>query len=178
MQRSDAGLSDGGRGALRRHERMAWLLSVGAIELYVVVELILEASRPAAPRLFLGVLFGAATILLVSMATSRGLLAEAAALVRGREAARLDGALLAGRTLEHHLGNQLALTVGYAELLLRHPKLDAELRPMAAEALRGAAEAAETVQRLQRLARLAEAPAPVGTEGRPILDLDRSVTTD
>ena len=176
MRRPDAGLSDGGRGALRRHERVAWLLSVGAIELYVVVELILEASRPAAPRLFLGVLFGAATILLVSMATSRGLLAEAAALVRGREAARLDGALLAGRTLEHHLGNQLALTVGYVELLARHPSLDPELRPLAEEALRGALQAAETVHRMQRLARLEEAPTPPGMEERPILDLDRSVT--
>src|SRR2546422_567217 len=126
MRRQHAGLSDGGRGALRRHERMAWLLSVGAIELYVVVELILEASRPA----------------------------EAAALVRGREAARLDGALLAGRTLEHPLGNQLALTVGYVELLARHPQLDAELRPLAEEALRGAVQAAETVQRMQQIARL------------------------
>ena len=175
MRYQHAGLSELGPGALRRHERMAWLLSVAAIELYVVVELILEASRPAAPRLFLGVLFGAATILLASMATSRGLLAEAAALVRGREAARLEAGRLVGRTLEHHLGNQLAVTVGYVELLARHPSLDPELRPRAEEALRGALQAAETVQRLQRLARLEEAPTPPGLEERPILDLDRSV---
>src|SRR5438552_5254294 len=166
MQRTPVGMRDGGRGRLRRHDRMAWFLAVGAIEPCVGVQLVLEASQPTAPRFFVGVLFGAATILLVAMATSRGLLAEARELLRGREEARLEGGLLVGRTLEHHLGNQLALTVGYAELLMRHPKLDAELRPMAAEALRGAAEAAETVQRLQRLARLAEAPAPVGTEGR------------
>ena len=120
-------------------------------------------------------LFGAATILLVAMATSRGLLAEATALLRGREAERLEAGRLVGRTLEHHLGNQLALTVGYVELLARHPQLDAELRPQAEEALRGALQAAETVHRLQQIARLEEAPTPPGMEGRPILDLDRSV---
>jgi hypothetical protein len=175
MQRSGAGTSDDGRGALRRHERMAWFLAIGAIELYVVVELILEASRPGASRFFLGMLFGAATILLVAMATSRGLLTEATALVRGREAERLEGGLLVGRTIQHHLANQLALTVGYAALLARHPKLDAELRPLADEALRGASQAAETVRALQRLARLEPAAPPLGLGERPILDLDRSV---
>ena len=64
----------------------------------------------------------------------------------------------------------------YLELLARHPQLDAELRPLAEEALRGALQAAETVHRMQQIARLEEAPTPPGMEERPILDLDRSVT--
>jgi len=175
MPHSYRDLSDGDRGALRRHERMAWLLSIAAIELFVVVELILEARQPDASRFFVGVLFGAATILLVSMAMSRGLLAEAATSLRGREAARLDGARLAGRTLEHHLGNQLALTVGYTSLLMQHPSLDPELRPLAEQALRGAEQATEAVRRMQQIARLEPAPSPPGLGEQPILDLDRSV---
>ena len=98
-----------------------------------------------------------------------------AATLSGFEGARMQGALLAARTAAHHINNQLALTVGYAELLARQRALPEALRPMALEALRGAEAAVETVAKLQRIARLEEAPAPLGLGGEgPVLDLERS----
>jgi GAF domain-containing protein len=103
------------------------------------------------------------------------LAAEAASALVGMERARLSGALLAARTAAHHINNQLALTVGYAELLARHPKLPAELKRMADEALRGAQEAADTLHRMLRIARLEEAEGPDAPQTlEPILDLERS----
>jgi GAF domain-containing protein len=79
----------------------------------------------------------------------------AAALV-GLERARLDGVLLAAHTAEHELNNRLALTVGWAELLARHPRLPPELLQPATEALRGSQEAATLVQQLLQITRIAE----------------------
>ncbi len=72
------------------------------------------------------------------------------------------------------MNNQLALTIGYAELLATDPRLPAELREMAQEAQRGAEQAAETLARLQRMVRLEEAAAPLGLGGQSVLDLERS----
>jgi hypothetical protein len=91
------------------------------------------------------------------------------------ERARLEGVLLAARTMAHHLNNQLALTVGYGELLAMHTRLPEDLRGLAAEAMRGAQEAATTVAKLQRVARLEEVPPVVGDSvNAGMLDLDRS----
>ncbi len=98
----------------------------------------------------------------------------AAAALVGLERARLEGALLAIRTAAHHMNNQLALTIGYAELLATDPRLPAELREMAQEAQRGAEQAAETLARLQRMVRLEEAAAPLGLGGQSVFDLERS----
>jgi hypothetical protein len=70
------------------------------------------------------------------------------------------------------LGNQLALTVGYLELIGQDPQLPPALRGWLDEAMRGAQEAAETVHRLAALQRLVEAPHGPGEE--PRLDLRRS----
>jgi hypothetical protein len=67
---------------------------------------------------------------------------------------RLVQVLLATRRLQHYLGNQLALTLGYVELLTFDPRLPAELRDRVDEALRGVIEATETLSRLRLLARL------------------------
>ena len=93
---------------------------------------------------------------------------------RAAEAAKLQGALLAARTAAHHVSNQLSLTVGYAEMLARHPGLDADARALAEEALGGAEDAAGTLRRLLAVERLEEAPLPTGLGTEPILDLDRS----
>ncbi len=91
------------------------------------------------------------------------------------ERARLEGVLLAARTMAHHLNNSLAMTVGYGELVADDPRLPADLREMALEAMRGAQEAAATVTRLQRIARLEEASAPIGVgSSHTVLDLERS----
>ena len=89
-----------------------------------------------------------------------------------RERARLEGALLAARTAQHGLSNQLALTLGLTSLLAEDPRLDEELRELARQAADGAEGAARIVQRLQRTSRLAEVDQ--GGPG-PVLDLDRSV---
>src|SRR5207249_8829613 len=119
MQLSYAGMPDHGRAALRRQERMTWLLAIGASELYVVVQLILAASRPEADRLLLGGLFGAATILLVAMATSRAALSHVAGMPRRRTAAPPNDA----EALRHELLNRLSLAVGYCALVAEDPRL-------------------------------------------------------
>jgi CheY-like chemotaxis protein len=93
-----------------------------------------------------------------------------------RERDRLDGAMLLARTAAHAINNALGLTSGYAELLAGHPAVasDPELSGYVAEILKGTAQAAERVGRFQRVTRLEETPSPLG-EGRPLLDLDRSV---
>jgi hypothetical protein len=67
---------------------------------------------------------------------------------------RLAEVLLAARRLQHFLGNQLALTLGYVELLTFDPRLPAELRDRVDEALRGVIEATETLSRLRLVTRL------------------------
>jgi DNA-binding response OmpR family regulator len=88
----------------------------------------------------------------------------AAALV-GLERARLDGVLLAVRTLEHELNNKLTLTVGYTEMIGSADDLPARLRPAAQEAHRGAQDAGRIVQQLQQVIKLQETEwgAQVGT---------------
>jgi DNA-binding response OmpR family regulator len=90
-----------------------------------------------------------------------------------RDTWRMQGALLAARTVEHHLGNELALTMGYSELLSTEPDLPERYRPMADAALRGVQQAADTLSKLRRIIRLEEVP---GGAGVPMLDLERSVT--
>jgi PAS domain S-box-containing protein len=95
----------------------------------------------------------------------------AAAVLVGLERSRLEGALLAARTAQHALNNQLALTVGYADLLAADPRLPPELREMAGEALSGAQAAAATLEQLQCITRLEE----IDQAGPgPVLDLARS----
>jgi DNA-binding response OmpR family regulator len=79
----------------------------------------------------------------------------AAALV-GLERARLDGVLLAVRTLEHELNNKLTLTVGYTEIIGSADDLPPRLLAAASEAYRGAQDAARIVQRLQQVIQLQE----------------------
>jgi hypothetical protein len=67
---------------------------------------------------------------------------------------RLVQVLLVARRLQHYLGNQLALTLGYVELLTFDPRLPVELRDRVDEALRGVIEATETLSKLRLLTRL------------------------
>lgn len=67
---------------------------------------------------------------------------------------RLVRVLLTARRLQHYLGNQLALTLGYVELLTLDPRLPAELRERVDEALRGVLEATETLSQLRLVTRL------------------------
>jgi GAF domain-containing protein len=97
----------------------------------------------------------------------------AASVVAGLRRARLGGALLAARTAQHHLNNQLGVTIGYADLLVNDPRLPADLRDYATEILSSALDAAKTVDRLRRVTRLEEDATglPVGQ----VINLARSV---
>jgi hypothetical protein len=72
----------------------------------------------------------------------------------GANQERMAEVLLVARRLQHFLGNQLALTLGYVELLTFDPRLPSELRDRADEALRGVIEATETLSKLRLLTRL------------------------
>jgi GAF domain-containing protein len=95
----------------------------------------------------------------------------ASAVLVGMERSRLEGALLAARTAQHELSNQLGAVLGYAELLSEDPRLSDELRTLAQEIRVAAAESASTVQQLGRVTRLEEVH-----QGGPgtVLDLPRS----
>ncbi len=135
----------------------------------------------AAPLLHEGKLLGAVAVgtrspgvqyLAEDVEVLEVLATTAAATLSSLERARLQGVLLAARTVEHELNNQLALTVGYAELLAQDPALPAELREPALEALRGAQEAARTIERLRRITKLEE--TDIGSPDGRIVDLRQS----
>ena len=94
---------------------------------------------------------------------------EAARLAR-EEAAQLQGVVLTGREVSHLLNNDLAVTLGWIELLREHPDATPELRSIASDAAVGLDRAAEHLLRLQQVTRVAVHETPVG----PALDLDRS----
>jgi GAF domain-containing protein len=97
----------------------------------------------------------------------------ASSVVAGLRRARLSGALLAARTTQHLLNNQLGVTIGYADMLVDDPRLPPDLHEYAAEILRSSTEAARTVDRMRRVTRLEEAETglPVGN----VINLTRSV---
>jgi hypothetical protein len=146
MRGAYVGAWDDGTLALRRHERLVWLLAIGASELYVVVQLVLAASRPEADRLLLGGLFGCAAILLVAMATSRAALSHVAAVPRGRRPEPTDDP----EALRHELLSRLSLAVGYCALVAADPRLPEDLRALLLAARGGAEEAAEAARHLPR----------------------------
>ena len=70
------------------------------------------------------------------------------------EHAKLAGVRLAARTLEHHLTNNLTLTIGYAELLAEDPELPERLQEMAREILENAQACVEVVRQLRQVEEL------------------------
>jgi PAS domain S-box-containing protein len=86
------------------------------------------------------------------------------------ERARLEGVVLAARTMEHELNNKLTPTAGYAALLARDPALPAHLRRAATQALEGAQEAARILNRLRQLTAIQE--KQWGANVGPTINLD------
>jgi len=97
----------------------------------------------------------------------------AASVVTGLRRARLAGAMLAARIAQHHLNNQLAVTIGYADMLAHDPRLPEDLRDFAAEILTSAQDAVRTVDQLRRVTRLEKASTGLPEGG--VLNLERSV---
>jgi GAF domain-containing protein len=100
----------------------------------------------------------------------------AASVVAGLRRARLSGAMLAARTAQHLLNNQLALTIGYADLLVDDPRIPPDLRGYVSEIISSAQAAAATVDQLRRVTRLEESEA--GSPEGQVLNLARSVGDD
>ncbi len=96
------------------------------------------------------------------------LASTATASLVGLERAQLDGVLLAARTAQHALNNQLGVVVGYADLAASDPRLPADLRSLVREMLTGAQQAAATVEQLRQTTRVE--PVDRGGLG-PVLDL-------
>lgn len=88
------------------------------------------------------------------------------------EQARLDGVLLAARTAQHELNNQLAVARGYAEILAASPDLPPHLSTLAEGVKNATDEAANTVRRLRGVAHIHQRHWPVPTV--TTIDLARS----
>ena len=84
------------------------------------------------------------------------LASTAAAALVALEHARLDGVLLAARTAQHELNNQLAAARGYAEMLIGSPELPSHLRDVAREVMSAADAAAGTVRQLRSMSNIRE----------------------
>lgn len=84
------------------------------------------------------------------------LASTAAAALVALERARLDGVLLAARTAQHELNNQLAVARGYAELLVGSPDLPAHLHETASEVMSAADAAAGIVRQLRNVSNIHE----------------------
>jgi GAF domain-containing protein len=99
----------------------------------------------------------------------------AAATILGGERARLEGALLAARTAEHELNNQLTAAAGFAELLATDEALPEHLRGLAEASLTGALEAARLVGEIRQIRRvvLKDGPGSVAPDGN-VIDLRHS----
>jgi DNA-binding response OmpR family regulator len=69
--------------------------------------------------------------------------------------ARLEGILLAARTLEHEVSNKLVATAGYTERLAGDPALSPHLQARAARAHQGAKEAAAIIRQVLSLTEVA-----------------------
>jgi signal transduction histidine kinase len=84
------------------------------------------------------------------------LAATAAEALVALEQARLDGVLLAARTAQHELNNQLAVARGYAEMLAGAPDLPVRLVEFAEEVKHAADGAAQTVRQLRSVSHIRE----------------------
>ena len=108
-----------------------------------------------------------------------GWLVAAAALVgmrrlrREKDAARLEGALLAARTAQHGVRNALCAAVACAEIVADDPDVPEELRELGREALRVTRRADAELEWLGQLRRIEE--RRWGPSCPSTIDLERSV---
>jgi hypothetical protein len=86
------------------------------------------------------------------------------------EAALIEGATLASRTVRHHVANKLAAAVGYSELLADDPRLPQDLEVQAHKIMASAMAAAEAIDKL-RLP-IVRVQLDTSVAGPPLLDID------
>lgn len=155
---------------LRRHTLVGWSVALAVLALYAALDYGSELLLTTPTERWLwrvGLLLLLACVAVAF--TLRRLHRQTADHFRDRQtthhsrerAARLEGALLAGQTMQHRLGNQLALTSGYAELLALDPRLPADLCTHANQAVLGVQRAIAVLEQLNQL-RHAELEAVTG----------------
>jgi PAS domain S-box-containing protein len=111
-----------------------------------------------------------------SVAPGRHLVALLRDLQTTRRDLQLAGVLLAARTAEHEVNNELARVVGFCELLLHRTELAPEHRRWAEEALDGARQAAIKIQRLGHVSQVVEKHfGPTRDPDFTTIDLERSI---
>jgi signal transduction histidine kinase len=145
------------RRVLRLARIFAWLVCGVTVGFAVLGDWLLMLLVPEPGTQFtvraIGLAATAAAATLVASQVNLPMLAETmlakeAARRAYERAAKLEGALLAARTVEHHLNNDLAITVGYSELLALNPELAEPARSQAEEVHRGAQRAVDHLQAL------------------------------
>ena len=167
--------------AARPARLLVWFTQVAYCGLYAVIELILAALVPgiATPvRVALVAATSAMTVTAFNRLTGRLVVREAAeraALERAHaDALRLEGVVLAARTMQHRLNNALGVTSAYAELLAEDAALPPDARGRALVVLQSAQDAARQVSALGRVTRV-EQDARFDV---PVLDLERSIADE
>jgi len=88
--------------------------------------------------------------------------------------ARRDGVALAVNTVQHHIGNKLAVTVGHSEILADDPRLPPDAREQANKALSSAMAAADVIHQLAH--QLVRVELDNTVAGPAVLDLNASTT--
>jgi len=84
--------------------------------------------------------------------------------------ARLEGVRLAAREIAHLLNNDLAVAVGFVDLLQAHSDLPASLRDLLVDAITSLDAAARHIEEMQGVVRVVVKKTPAGES----LDLERS----
>jgi GAF domain-containing protein len=160
-----------GEGASGRAAQARRPVLVGRSEAGVADPVLAHAQFDSAigvPLLHEGSLIGALTVGAGGGTPSRNIFSQedvdavellattAASALVALEHARLEGVLLAARTAQHELNNQLAVARGYAEMLAGSSELPPHLHEVAEEVMNAADDAAEIVRQLRNIARIHE----------------------
>jgi hypothetical protein len=164
-----------GKLLLRRTRRYGWLALLATTVLLVHGAARTGDALATSPAL-LPLLV--AVVLLGALATYR----STAAYLRGEAGrdtdlallARRDGVALAVNTVQHHIGNKLAVTVGHSEMLADDPRLPPDAREQANKALSSAMAAADVIHRLAH--QLVRVELDDTVAGPAVLDLNASTT--
>jgi GAF domain-containing protein len=143
---------------LQRDERgrLDPVLEHAELESAIAVPLLHEARLVGTLAVGRGCLDGGAAFTQEDADVLEMLASTAAAALVALEHARLDGVLLAARTAQHELNNQLAVARGYAEMLVGSPDLPPHLHEMAEEVMNAADDAAGIVRQLRNISRIHE----------------------
>jgi hypothetical protein len=158
---------------LHRTRRLGWIAVLSGIMVLVpFTHPTTEAITQSAALLPLAM----TVVLLGACASYRGIAAYIRSEDRRRadlvDAARRDGVALTANTVRHHIGNKLAVAVGYSEMLADDPRLPPDVQAHAHKVLTSAMAAAAVVHKLDE--QLVRVELDTSVAGPPLLDLTAS----